>query len=134
MGTTLIHKLEPISRHGKPMLGGRFGPCSLEAQIDVRDDGVYVNVRDYSLQEDYTLVSFAALRIEDGKLVLVSSSNTQLDIGGGEETRCELYDPDVPYPSEMEDTEEEGSPPLDDSTSDIKGHNRPAWRQEEEVP
>ena len=49
---------------------------------------------------DYTLVGFAALRIENGKLVLVSSSNEQLDVGGGDESRKGVYDPEEPYPSE----------------------------------
>ena len=98
MGTTLVHTLKEIPR--SDAAARRFGLCILEADIDVRDDGVYINVRDYSLGDDYTLVGFAALRIENGKLVLVSSSNEQLDVGGGDESRSDVYDPEEPYPSE----------------------------------
>jgi len=79
----------------------------LEADIGERDDGIYINVHDYSLGEDYTLVGSAALRIENGKLVLVSSSNEQLDVGGGDESRSDVYDPEEPYPSERIEAQSE---------------------------
>ncbi len=105
MGTTLVHTLKEITR--TDAAEKRFGPCTLEADIDVRDDGVYINVRDYSLGEDYTLVGSAALRTENGKLVLVSSSNEQLDVGGGDESRSDVYDPEEPYPSERIEAQSE---------------------------
>ena len=41
------HPLKEITRSDAVVK--RFGPCILEADIDVRGDGVYINVRDYSL-------------------------------------------------------------------------------------
>ena len=52
-------------------------------------------------------MGFAALRIENGKLVLVSSSNEQLDVGGGDESRKGVYDPEEPYPSERIEAQSE---------------------------
>ncbi len=100
MSTILTHDLDIITRTGD--LARDFGHCHLEAEIDVRHDGVYVNVHDRSLPEPYSLVSFAALRVEEGKLELISSSNHQLDVEGGAETRSDLYDPTVPYPAERD--------------------------------
>ena len=125
MGTTLVHTLKEITR--SDAAAKRFGPCILEADIDVRGDGVYVNVRDYSLGDDYTLVSFAALRIENGKLVLVSSSNEQLDVGGGDESRKGVYDPEEPYPSESIEAQSEAQEAESADTEDDWAR----YRQEE---
>ena len=125
MGTTLVHTLKEITR--SDAAAKRFGPCILEADIDVRGDGVYVNVRDYSLGDDYTLVSFAALRIENGKLVLVSSSNEQLDVGGGDESRSNVYDPEEPYPSERIEAQSEAQEAESADTEDDWAR----YRQEE---
>lgn len=125
MGTTLVHTLKEITRGDAA--AKRFGPCILEADIDVRGDGVYVNVRDYSLGDDYTLVGFAALRIENGKLVLVSSSNEQLDVGGGDESRSDVYDPEEPYPSERREAQSEAQEAESADTEDDWAR----YRQEE---
>ena len=125
MGTTLVHTLKEITR--SDAAAKRFGPCILEADIDVRGDGVYVNVRDYSLGDDYTLVGFAALRIENGKLVLVSSSNEQLDVGGGDESRSDVYDPEEPYPSERREAQSEAQEAESADTEDDWAR----YRQEE---
>lgn len=137
MKTTLVHALDLFPRCKE--LEARFGPCALEAHLDVREDGIYVDIHDHALGDDYTLVGLAALRLEVGKLVLVSSSNDQLDVGGRDETRSTLYDPAVPYPSVVEDTEEntvrhrkeEELTTLTDSTMDANDHVSPTWQQEE---
>lgn len=125
MGTTLVHTLKEITR--SETAHKRFGPCILEADIDMRDDGVYMNVRDYSLGDDYTLVGSAALRIENGKLVLVSSSNEQLDVGGGDESRSDVYDPEEPYPSERIEAQSEAQEAEGADTEDDW-----AWYRQEE--
>ena len=125
MGTTLVHTLKEIPRGDAA--AKRFGPCILEADIGVRGDGVYINVRDYSLGEDYTLVGLAALRIENGKLVLVSSSNEQLDVGGGDESRIGVYDPEEPYPSECIEAQSEAQEAESADTEDDWAR----YRQEE---